>query len=975
MKIRRNLKFFVFTLLLVIFTVSVVTVSARRTEIEFIDNSGLTVENEYFTGMPVGTTPDEIIGRAKIGEDLLIKDRSGIVCDKEDVVGTGYTLQLVQHSVVNKSLTAVVKGDTNGDGKISSSDYQQIKKAFIGTFDLRGAYALAADTNSDERISSVDYIRVKMHFFSKIELTEPLPEIDQSDVISPTANPGLLGDSVEYANQVKNQVKSYFNQGGDRSSYYVENAEMKLVHAISNDSGKNVKSFENKNGGVYFTESMDIYFKADGNTYPLSEDVAAPINTRFGQYYNEAHIRGFDFDGVGELMDITYNVLPDSLHVSYNLTYTEDYATLTAFGFVWQVDKNTVRAVEIKDASGIHTSFEGVDRESVEYVAYDIEGAGVVAIVFANDATCTVSPEMTESAYKVTVEMSVESATKDDDKFLNYQLYNDCTHSFEGVREASYIERNPVEVYVTDGENKKGKPVYMGYDSSKGMYHIRENGSLGTFNSAYKNPNVYTYANIEIVNDGHERPVWIWVNSKSGGLECASVLDENGNLTAIPTEVCKNFQGEYEDPVYDPEDTPYGDTIFPLYAKENETKKCTAVQYLQNWGKYALKQVSSVQFVSTYYHISTGVSETTCIAPMGVQGDVGYVLPDFRGASGDMWETQPQFTHAGDTFFVCTKDNTLAKNLAEYSGSEIISSGPTYGELKYSYISNDGGYKYTLTHLEFPQRDESRNYYTLELEFLEDYSFSNARKEFELMSYRGYFAGFQSLSYKGPNGTDVTKTGNITGTVELNKGSSYFTLHSATGTNLMNYGVIIKSYDITCGGEKWNGSLLVNTDTTGSDPWTNTMSLTLNQRKMNFVKGDKVVVNMILLPYGKIGQTHYDNVKKVYEDSVVKPMAVTAATGTVVEHEYMAIVRADNNSAEFTMSGSRNANTVRVDGFTDSSKPVIQEFVEGEWVSYDNSVESFDGYAVQYADDNTYSFSFVVDMGEEGSSRTFRVVQ
>ena len=89
----------------------------------------------------------------------------------------------------------------------------------------------------------------------------------------------------------------------------------------------------------------------------------------------------------------------------------------------------------------------------------------------------------------------------------------------------------------------------------------------------------------------------------------------------------------------------------------------------------------------------------------------------------------------------------------------------------------------------------------------------------------------------------------------------------------------------------------------------------------------------------------------------------------------MAIITAVNNQAEFTLSGSRNLNAVRINGFTGDKKPVIEELVDGSWVVYDTSVEAFDGYAAHYNEDNTYGFSYVVDMGEDGAARTFRIAQ
>ncbi len=62
----------------------------------------------------------------------------------------------------NKSATyqVVVNGDTNGDGKISASDYVKIKNHIMGT-SLSGAYKEASDVNGDGKTSASDYVRIK----------------------------------------------------------------------------------------------------------------------------------------------------------------------------------------------------------------------------------------------------------------------------------------------------------------------------------------------------------------------------------------------------------------------------------------------------------------------------------------------------------------------------------------------------------------------------------------------------------------------------------------------------------------------------------------------------------------------------------------------------------------------------------------------------------------------------------------------
>ena len=119
----------------------------------------------------------------------------------------------------------------------------------------------------------------------------------------------------------------------------------------------------------------------------------------------------------------------------------------------------------------------------------------------------------------------------------------------------------------------------------------------------------------------------------------------------------------------------YGDTIFPLRFKENEESQFTVLNLYQNWGKYPLKQLSWIQFHVSYYHLSTGVTESNCIAPYYVYGKDGWTLPDFRGASGIMWSGQPQFNSVGRLYFLSYINSKGKKVMTEYTDSYIRSSG------------------------------------------------------------------------------------------------------------------------------------------------------------------------------------------------------------------------------------------------------------------------------------------------------------
>ena len=168
----------------------------------------------------------------------------------------------------------------------------------------------------------------------------------------------------------------------------------------------------------------------------------------------------------------------------------------------------------------------------------------------------------------------------------------------------------------------------------------------------------------------------------------SGLLDDTKTLIPIPMQVCKNFKGEIEEP-FTLIDPAYGDTFFPLRLNANE-EAGLPFESLSELGQLSLKQLSSIQFHISYYHLSTGVTESNCIAPYFVYGKDGWTLPDFRGASGIMWDSQPQFNSVGRLYFLSyQKDRNIG---SEYTGSHIRCAGQTYVDMDYSYVSDCGSY-------------------------------------------------------------------------------------------------------------------------------------------------------------------------------------------------------------------------------------------------------------------------------------------
>ncbi|MHB8963049.1 MAG: dockerin type I repeat-containing protein [Saccharofermentanales bacterium] len=84
--------------------------------------------------------------------------------------GTGMAVRLMDGGTVVQSLVVVVTGDLNGDGRITLTDYVQLKTFLVGKSALSGAPRMAADINGDSNVTLTDFVRMKMHLLKKASI-------------------------------------------------------------------------------------------------------------------------------------------------------------------------------------------------------------------------------------------------------------------------------------------------------------------------------------------------------------------------------------------------------------------------------------------------------------------------------------------------------------------------------------------------------------------------------------------------------------------------------------------------------------------------------------------------------------------------------------------------------------------------------------------------------------------------------------
>jgi hypothetical protein len=121
----------------------------RRPLLDILKNFSVNSEQNTILGLKAGTTLQDLINKADLsgGETLQLSS---------DKVATGVKLRIIKNSEQLYELTLVVKGDMNGDGRVSSGDLSVLLQHVAELSKLTNEKLLAADLNGDGRASSAD---------------------------------------------------------------------------------------------------------------------------------------------------------------------------------------------------------------------------------------------------------------------------------------------------------------------------------------------------------------------------------------------------------------------------------------------------------------------------------------------------------------------------------------------------------------------------------------------------------------------------------------------------------------------------------------------------------------------------------------------------------------------------------------------------------------------------------------------------
>lgn len=190
-----------------------------------INTNVLTIDDDKLIFNSNISDVSEFINLFTISGDskLLHLDSDGKTC-KSDKLKTGDFLQININNKKYVKYKLVMIGDTNGDGKVSSIDYLNIRNHVQNVSSITNElYLIAADYNKDNNIDENDYLSIKEHILSDYDGGNNCR--NQIDISVDKYNRKSLETEIYYKDQEKvvkeeyDIYKSIVEQGFNETSY------------------------------------------------------------------------------------------------------------------------------------------------------------------------------------------------------------------------------------------------------------------------------------------------------------------------------------------------------------------------------------------------------------------------------------------------------------------------------------------------------------------------------------------------------------------------------------------------------------------------------------------------------------------------------------------------------------------------------------------------------------------------------------
>jgi hypothetical protein len=493
--------------------------------------------------------------------------------------------------------------------------------------------------------------------------------------------------------------------------------------------------------------------------------------------------------------------------------------------------------------------------------------------------------------------------------------------------------------------------VLHGYDARSGLYRLSTDALRGAFafDPAHKIPNRRISAPMRVTGDDQDRNVVVICSTGMGNLEAGVIADRHGFPLPITAFVAKNFQGENEEP----EDVAFGDILFPLRIEPDQDRSLQVLALFQNWGDHALKQVSSIRFFNIYWHLSTGLSETTCFTHAYMKMRGTYVaIPDFRPYSGPFMMGQPQHEcYAWPGLLQYASEDGEVKLL--YDRTVFRSVAPNLAQFTMFFRTSDSAATARVEVIEIPQKDEARTFLRVRYEWSKPLTIQgDARLAFRWLNIFEKNLPKRLVWLDAQDGEKVMDVAASDQPAMLARPLSGEGAFAGVHEQRDAYSslVLVQRLVGKLGGKPiTQPHLSAMFDATGGSYWFASPDETLKIQPGDFIEAD-----LMLMPHAQVTTPLYKARRERlfwYE----RPPAIASVSRGEKLHDFPAAVRAEGDVAQFVVQGGLDTVPVVVEGFSRASVPMLWR--SGVW--QDQQVHGGDGYQVDSDGDGKFRFTFV----------------
>ena len=198
-----------------------------------------------------------------------------------------------------------------------------------------------------------------------------------------------------------------------------------------------------------------------------------------------------------------------------------------------------------------------------------------------------------------------------------------------------------------------------------------------------------------------------------------------------------------------------------------------------------------------------------------------------------------------------------------------------------------------VRHVEFPQTDENRTYYSFVIDFKKEVAIKDFQKNFNLFSFCTSWSKFAHVGYLSKENKltviNLPEKDPVTAIIPLGSEGPYFTVYTSLyNKGVCNFGLIVKTCKVVLDGKETPAQSMLNFTT---KPMVEAR-LTLNFGDVTFKPGDRIAYELILVPFGDYDVKTDVSVHQVRSDSVLDPYRVNVTVGKLLYDTYLPHVQA-----------------------------------------------------------------------------------